>query len=186
MSAEETYPNHGGEAGASTLPQILYRQCARKTVQQILPGLLLFGLALLVFTPAFHAGFLWGDDQLLTQNPQVQSPSGWWTLWIQPRTANYFPLTSTTLWIEYHLGQVLPPDPGRNLWNIDFLRSQAEAGNFWNGYHVTNVLFHAMVVLLTWQTLKCLAFPAPGWRRPFLPYTRSAWIQWHGSRDGRT
>jgi hypothetical protein len=140
-------------------PKAKGRSSDEELVLNFFLGLALFLLTVIVFSQAFHAGFIWDDDQLLTQNPQVQSPNGWWTLWIFPSTADYFPLTSTTLWIEYHLGQVLPPDLGGNLWNIDFLRTHAEVGDFWNGYHLMNVMFHAVVVLLTWQTLKRLKVP---------------------------
>jgi len=118
----------------------------------VLLGLALFAMAVLVFLPAFHAGFLWGDDQLLTANPQVQSPDGWWTLWLKPCTADYFPLTSTTFWLEYQLGKFL------SLWNVEFLQAYTQHG-VWNGYHVVNALFHATAVVLTWRMLKRLRVP---------------------------
>ena len=105
-------------------------------VENIFLGVLLFFLAVLVFIPVFNAGFIWDDDQLLTANPQVHSPGGWWTLWLKPETADYFPLTSSTLWLEWRL------------WGLS-------AG----GYHVTNVLLHATAVVLTWQMLKRLRIP---------------------------
>ena len=115
-------------------------------------GLGLFLLALIVYYPAFTAGFIWDDDQLLTANPQVHSTWGWFTLWVAPQTADYFPLTSTTLWIEYHLGALFSG------WNVPFLQ-QHPNDDIWNGYHVMNVLFHAAAVVLTWQTLKRLRIP---------------------------
>jgi tetratricopeptide (TPR) repeat protein len=99
-------------------------------------GLALFFLAVMVYYQAFHAGFIWDDDQLLTANQQVQSTMGWWTLWTAPATADYFPLTSSTLWLEWHL------------WGSNPM-----------GYHVMNVLFHATAVVLTWQVLKRLRIP---------------------------
>ena len=69
-------------------------------VTDFLLGALLILLVIVVFIPAYSAGFIWDDDQLLTSNPQVNSPQGWWTLWLRPETADYFPLTSTTLWLE--------------------------------------------------------------------------------------
>jgi tetratricopeptide (TPR) repeat protein len=99
-------------------------------------GLALFLLAVMVYYQAFHASFVWDDDQLLTSNQQVQSAMGWLTLWIAPQTADYFPLTSSTLWLEWHL------------WGMNA-----------TGYHVMNVLFHATVVVLTWQVLKRLRVP---------------------------
>jgi tetratricopeptide (TPR) repeat protein len=123
-----------------------------EVVENFFLGVLLFFLAILVFYPAFQAGFIWDDDQLLTSNTQVHDPHGWWTLWISPQTADYFPLNSTTLWIQYHLGLYF------RLWNVDFLQYYANQG-FWNGYHIMNVLFHATAVILTWQMLKRLRIP---------------------------
>ena len=107
-----------------------------EVVENFLLGVLLFGLAVVVFFPAFNAGFIWDDDQLLTANQQVHSAAGWWTLWLKPETADYFPLTSSTLWLEWRL------------WGMN-------AG----GYHITNVLLHALTAVLTWQTLKRLRIP---------------------------
>ena len=123
-----------------------------KWVENCILGGLLSLLAVLVFIPVFNAGFIWDDDQLLTGNLQVHAPDGWWTLWLRPQTADYFPLTSTTLWLEYHLGHFF------SLWNLDYLQRNAAAG-VWSGYHIMNVLFHATAVVLTWQTLKRLRVP---------------------------
>ena len=112
------------------------RRPEEELIENLFLGVLLFALAVLIFIPVFNAGFIWDDDQLLTANPQVHSPDGWWTLWVHPLTADYFPLTSTTLWFEWHL------------WGMN-------AG----AYHVTNVLLHATTVVLTWQMLKRLRIP---------------------------
>src|SRR5271166_1841413 len=95
-----------------------------EVAQNFFLGLALFFLAVLIYFQAFHAGFIWDDDQLLTVNPQVHAPDGWWTLWVAPQTADYFPLTSSTLWLEWHL------------WGMNPM-----------GYHVMNVLFHATAVV---------------------------------------
>jgi tetratricopeptide (TPR) repeat protein len=133
-----------------------------EVIENFFLGVLLFFLAVLVFYPVFSAGFIWDDDQLLTANQQVHSSDGWWSLWFKPQTADYFPLTSATLWLEYHLGQYFA------LWNVDFLQHYPNDtvwtgwhGNpvAWSGYHITNVLFHALAVVLTWQTLKRLRIP---------------------------
>jgi len=120
-------------------------------------GVGLFALAVFIFARAFSAGFIWDDDQLLTANALVHAPDGWWRLWTEG-TADYFPLMSLTLWIEYHLGQVLPISAGGALWNLDYLGRYA-IQDAWNGYHIMNILFHAVVVLLTWQMLKRLRVP---------------------------
>jgi len=123
-------------AAAAAIAARRPRPREEELVENIFLGVLLFFLAVLVFIPVFNAGFIWDDDQLLTANPQVHSPGGWWTLWLKPETADYFPLTSSTLWLEWRL------------WGLS-------AG----GYHVTNVLLHATAVVLTWQMLKRLRIP---------------------------
>ncbi|HEX4084943.1 MAG TPA: tetratricopeptide repeat protein [Chthoniobacteraceae bacterium] len=128
------------------------RDPQEELIKNVFLGIGLFLLAVIVYYPAFTAGFIWDDDQLLTANPQVHSPWGWFTLWTSPQTADYFPLTSTTLWIGCHLGQFF------SSWNIPFLQ-QHPNNDIWNGYHVMNVLFHAITVVLTWQTLKRLKVP---------------------------
>ena len=138
-----------GRSRAAASPQ---KNRDEQIVEDFLLGALLILLVIVVFFPAFSAGFIWDDDQLLTANPQVHSPQGWWTLWLRPDTADYFPLTSTTLWLECHLGQFF------NLWNIEYLQRNA-LGDVWSGYHIMNVIFHALTVLLTWRTLKRLCIP---------------------------
>jgi Tfp pilus assembly protein PilF len=145
-------PTTTGATRATTVPA---RRREDETAENFLIGLGLFLLAVIIFIPAFKAGFIWDDDQLLTANPQVHSFSGWWTLWLRPETADYFPLTSTTLWIEYHLGSFF------SMWNVEFLQRYA-AQDIWNGYHIMNVIYHAITVVLTWQVLKRLRIPGAG------------------------
>src|SRR5436189_6065386 len=87
---------------------------------------ILFGAAiilfatLLVYQPAFKAGFIWDDDDMLFQNPLVTNPDGLHSIWFSTKFYDYFPLTLSSLWIEWRL------------W-----------GNHATGYHVTNILLHA-------------------------------------------
>ncbi|HEX4084942.1 MAG TPA: tetratricopeptide repeat protein [Chthoniobacteraceae bacterium] len=122
---------------AAAVPARPARTRNDELVENFLWGTLLFVLVILVYLPAVKAGYIWDDDQLLTANPQVHSPNGWWTLFLKPGGADYFPLTSWTLWLEWHI------------WGM--------AGA--SMYHITNVLFHATVTVLTWQTLKRLRIP---------------------------
>ena len=99
---------------------------------------------LVVYIPAMTANFIWDDDQLLTVNPAVQAPGldGLKELWLGTKTADYFPLTSSVLWLEYRLW-------GR-VW---------ETPDVLNGYHIVNILLHAIVAILLWRTLLRLAIP---------------------------
>jgi len=137
-TATATKPANASRPAGATKAAGLTRARPREEelAQNFFLGLALFFLAVVVYYQAFHAGFIWDDDQLLTSNPQVHDAMGWWTLWTANNTADYFPLTSTTLWAEWHM------------WGMNPM-----------GYHVMNVLFHATAVVLTWQVLKRLKIP---------------------------
>ncbi|MEA3189025.1 MAG: hypothetical protein QOD99_2855 [Chthoniobacter sp.] len=102
----------------------------------VLLGLAIFFLSIAIYIPAMTAGFIWDDDQLLTANPLIHDSAGLWKLWFAPTTADYFPLTSSTLWFEWRL------------WG-------------WNGagYHITNILLHGVVAVVTWRVLVALRVP---------------------------
>src|SRR5438046_805716 len=100
------------------------RQGGRKKFSQSGPGVSEFllgcaGLLVLVFAaywPVLHGGFVWDDDFMLTNNPAVKSPAGLRYIWFTTALPDYFPLTSTSLWLEWKLW-------GMKAW----------------GYHITNV-----------------------------------------------
>jgi tetratricopeptide (TPR) repeat protein len=131
-------PQKSATATAAVKASPRARSHDEELVENLFLGVLLFFLAVLIYIPVFNAGFIWDDDQLLTANMQVRNPQAWEgfkSLWLQG-TADYFPLTSSTLWLEWRL------------WGMN-------AG----GYHITNVLLHAITSVLTWQTLKRLRVP---------------------------
>ena len=45
---------------------------------------LLFGLVLFTYAPAMTAGFIWDDDQYVTQNVQLHANDGLWRIWFEP------------------------------------------------------------------------------------------------------
>jgi tetratricopeptide (TPR) repeat protein len=92
---------------------------------------------LLAYSPALRGDFLWDDDRHVSQNKALRSPDGLRRIWVAPRTTpQYYPLTHTSFWIEWHL------------WGDRTL-----------GYHVVNVLLHATNALLLWRLLKLLGVP---------------------------
>ncbi|MEM7146713.1 MAG: tetratricopeptide repeat protein [Verrucomicrobiota bacterium] len=101
-----------------------------------LQGALLFLLTLLVYIPAFSAGFTWDDDITITRNALVQLPEGLGYIWASKQATDYYPLTWTTFWIEWRL------------W-----------GHSPYGYHIVNVLLHALSSLFLWRILIKLAVP---------------------------
>jgi tetratricopeptide (TPR) repeat protein len=80
--------------------------------------------------------FIWDDDVMLKNNPYVQSPSGLYDIWCTTRLPDFFPLTSTSLWLEFWM------------WGLDP-----------TPYHITNLLLHIASALLLWRILLRLGIP---------------------------
>jgi len=99
-------------------------------------SLLLVGATFLAYQPIWHAGFIWDDDAFLVDNPLIKQAGGLFRFWFTTAAPDYFPLTSTTLWLEWRL------------W-----------GNQPLGYHLVNVLLHALSAVLLWRVLARLKIP---------------------------
>ncbi|MGB8354402.1 MAG: tetratricopeptide repeat protein [Chthoniobacteraceae bacterium] len=98
--------------------------------------MLLILWVVLAYAPAIGAGFIWDDDTLLTANPQMRSTHGLVEIWQGKNSRDYTPLTLTAFWIEH---QVLGDTP--------------------TGYHVINILLHAIAAVLLWRILEALLIP---------------------------
>jgi Flp pilus assembly protein TadD len=81
-------------------------------------------------------GFLWDDDVLCTANPLIKSPHGWYQFWVTNKTPDYFPIMSSAFWLEWRLWGMNP-----------------------TGYHIVNILLHAVDSLLLWCLLARLKIP---------------------------
>ena len=104
-----------------------------------LVGATLFLLTLLAYFPLIGAGFIWDDDYYVFKNIALRSAKGMWDIWaypFQPRTPQYYPFTFTTFWVEYHL------------WGLRPL-----------GFHIVNVVLHAISALVLWRLLQRLQVP---------------------------
>ena len=100
-------------------------------------GLLLLAATMMAYAPVWHAGFIWDDDTYLTSNRTLHDWSGLRQIWFDTKaTPQYYPLVYTTFWLEYHA------------WKLNPL-----------GYHLVNVLLHALGSILLWRALKRLALP---------------------------
>jgi Flp pilus assembly protein TadD len=98
-------------------------------------GLLLAGVTFLAYLPVFQGQFIWDDDSWTTNIGRLlRNVSGLRLIWFQfTALQQYYPLTATTFWLDYHL------------WG------------FWPlPYHVENVLLHALAALLFWRLLERL------------------------------
>jgi tetratricopeptide (TPR) repeat protein len=100
-------------------------------------ALLLVVVVLVAYTPVWHAGFIWDDDDHLTANPAMTAPHGLRTIWSSLAASRYYPLTLTSLWIQ------------RRLWGLNPLP-----------YHLVNVALHAINGVLVFLLLRRLRVTA--------------------------
>lgn len=97
----------------------------------------LFGLVLFAYLPATQATYIWDDDQYVTDNEQLRSVEGLWKIWLEPgATPQYYPLVFSTFWVEYHLWGLHPA-----------------------GFHLVNILLHALNAVLLFRILTALEVP---------------------------
>lgn len=135
------------------------------------PGACLVLAALLTYSPALRCGYIWDDDRFVTENPLIHAPDGLRRFWFTREAPDYFPLTSTLLWIEWRLwggasthgprADSSPP-PSPNLLadsarSADPITPPSHRGAF--GFHLVNILLHAGCGILLWRILRRLAIP---------------------------
>jgi len=102
----------------------------------LVAGLLLL-ITLVAYIPAIQGGFVWDDDSYVTENQDLRSLQGLKNIWVDPNsTPQYYPLVFSTFWLEY------------TLWGLNPI-----------GYHVVNVLLHALSALLLYRLLLYLHVP---------------------------
>jgi tetratricopeptide (TPR) repeat protein len=93
-------------------------------------------LTVVVYIPAMRGGFIWDDDHLITGNRMVKASDGLYRFWFTTESPDYYPLTWSLWWLEWRL------------W-----------GNNAVGYHILNVLLHAINAVLVWMILRHLKIP---------------------------
>lgn len=94
-------------------------------------------LTVLAYVPAMRGGFVWDDDDYVTRNSTLRDTAGLRRIWLEiGATPQYYPLVHTSFWVEHRLWGVNP-----------------------FGYHVTNVLLHALSAVLLWRLLLRLEVP---------------------------
>jgi Tfp pilus assembly protein PilF len=98
---------------------------------------LLVAATLAAYWPVLSNGFIWDDDDYVLQNRALRDWNGLWEIWFNPAaTPQYYPLVHTIFWLEYHL------------WGLQPL-----------GFHLVNLLLHALGAVLLWRLLVRIHLP---------------------------
>jgi len=99
-------------------------------------GLILL-VTLVAYIPTMRGGYIWDDDHYITENTTLRTLDGLRRIWLEPKALpQYYPLVHTSFWVEYHLWQLHP-----------------------FGYHLVNVLLHALNAILLLMVLQYLRVP---------------------------
>ena len=101
----------------------------------ILPVCALLALTLVAYLPALDAGFVFDDSIYVTTDARMESADGLRRIWTEvggPEYRHqYCPLTTSGFWVQHQLW-------GQNPF----------------GYHLVNVLLHALNAVLLWRLLR--------------------------------
>ena len=114
-------------SGQNFFERLIINKRARLVVQ----GALIILVVFLAYLPALHGGFIWDDDDYVTESPTLHDLEGLRRIWFEAGAIpQYYPLVHTVFWLEYHL------------WGLNPF-----------GYHLINVLLHAVAAILLWRVL---------------------------------
>ncbi len=98
---------------------------------------IIMAAVLIAYLPALRAGYIWDDDLYLTKNVTLRDGAGLKRIWFEPgATPQYYPMVFSSFWIE------------RRIWGAQPA-----------GYHLTNVLLHAINAALVFAALRRLKVP---------------------------
>jgi lipoprotein NlpI len=96
----------------------------------LLRALIVVAAGLWVYAPVLHGDWLWDDNELVTENLQLRSLHGLAQIWFAAPLTDYWPLTWTVLWVEWHF------------WGLQTL-----------GYHLVSLGLNLASGFLLWRIL---------------------------------
>ena len=112
-------------------------QTNRKPWVTVIWAAVILVVTLVAYVPAIRGGFIWDDDDYVTENETLHTLSGLRDIWLDPSaTPQYYPLVHSSFWIE------------NQLWGLNA-----------TGYHVVNVAIHVCNALLLWRLLLWFGVP---------------------------
>src|ERR1700733_4785334 len=100
-------------------------------------ALVLAVVTFIAYQPAWHAGFIWDDNDHLTANPAMTARHGLRMIWSSLSVSRYYPLTLTSLWFEHRL------------WAFNSMP-----------YHLVNISLHVVNGILVYLILRRLRIPS--------------------------
>ncbi len=107
--------------------------------KKLLPALAIIIAALAVYWPALNGTWLWDDNLIVHSNVRLHTLAGLGKIWFAAPTTDYWPLTWTLLWLEWHLWGDAPL-----------------------GYHLVSLALHITSAFLIWRILARLGLRR-GW-----------------------
>jgi len=135
VSSRRARPRARGTAPARPTPRSRWTPTSI-TSQTVWSGLAILAALLVAYAPALHGDFVWDDDGHVTR-PELRTVAGLGRIWFDlGATQQYYPLLHSAFWLEHRL------------WGNDVL-----------GYHLVNVLLHALAAWLLLLVLKRLSIP---------------------------
>ena len=108
----------------------------RSQKQMFAAAAALLAVTTLIYLPALRAGFIWDDREMAIDSPIIKSPTGLHDIWFTQKLPEYHPMSYSVFWVEWRL------------WGENPM-----------GYHVVNILVHAVNVVLLWLVLRKLRIP---------------------------
>jgi hypothetical protein len=94
----------------------------------LLKATILVAVGLWIFSPVFNGDWIWDDTTLVAENDSLRSLTGLGKIWFAAPATDYWPMTWTLLWVEWHL------------WGAHTL-----------GYHLCSVALHLTSAFLIWR-----------------------------------
>lgn len=115
----------------------MLNQSQQTRMKPFVSAFLLAAACFAAYFPAFDAGYIWDDDNYVTENYTLRTLDGLRDIWLKPAaTPQYYPLVHMTFWLEYQVWELNP-----------------------TGYHATNVCLHLLNALLLLHILRLLGVP---------------------------
>ncbi len=88
-------------------------------------------ITFMAYTPAIQGGFIWDDDDYVTNNMVLRASDGLIRIFLEPQSIpQYYPLVHAGFWAEYQLW---------GLWPM--------------GYHIVNILLPSLGAIMLYQVL---------------------------------